>query len=254
MIDVHCHLIDTKYQDRDPQSIVEEAKKAGVQMIVNGTGVSESKKSLDIADKNNGVWVCVGTAYETGNENLEKIRKELKMMCGHPKVVGIGEAGLNYYSGMNEELKEYQQNLFEMHLELAREFDLPIEIHNREADADIMKEVKKYQVKTLLHCFSGTNEFMQQMVNPGCYFSFGGMITYKKNEALREIVRQVPADRLLLETDAPYLPPEPVRGTINTPVNVKIVARRMAEIKGVSIEEIDRITSRNVRRLFSKLK
>lgn len=251
MIDIHCHLVDSKYRDLGTQEIIDESHKAGVEMIVNGTGLMECKSSLEAAEKNDGVWVCVGVAYEPGYENLEKTKNELRLLCKHPKVVGVGEAGLNFYSGMSEGLKKYQLELFQIHLELAVEHNLPIQIHNREADDEIKRMVEKYPVKTLLHCFSGSGEFMKQMAEMGCYFSFGGMITYKKNEALREVVKLVPEERLLIETDAPYLPPEPLRGTINTPVNVKIVAERMAEIRGISVAELERLTTQNARRLFN---
>ena len=254
MIDVHCHLADKRYQGTGIQRIVDEAREAGVGVIVNGTGTTENRKHLETAEKNDGVWVCVGVAYEPGYENQDKIREELRKMCRHPKVVGIGEAGLNYYSGMSDELRQYQLKLFEMHLELAAETGLPIEIHNREADEEIHRILStKYEVlrgKTLLHCFSGTVEFMKQMEDLGCYFSFGGMTTYKKNGWIREVVKLVRADRLLVETDAPYLPPEPLRGTINTPANVKIIAEKIAEIRGVTAAGLEKLVTENTRRLF----
>lgn len=257
MIDVHCHLIDERYKGEDVASIVSKARVAGIGIIVNGTGLIESRKQIEIAEKNSGVWVCVGTAYDAGVENLENLKQELKTMGRLSKVVGIGEAGLNYFTGMSEELKSYQLKLFETHLEVASELGLPIEVHNREADEEIYQVLStKFEVlrgKVLLHCFSGSVEFMEKMAGIGCYFSFGGMITYKKNESLREVARAVPNERLLLETDAPYLPPEPLRGTVNQPINVKIVAEKMAEIRDVSVEELDRLTSQNARRLFSRL-
>jgi len=254
MIDAHCHLIDSKYQDSGIQRIVNEARESGVEMIANSTGLTESRKTVEIAEKINGIWVCVGVAYEPGYENLEKTKNELRKLSEHSKVIGVGEAGLNYYAGMSEELKKYQRKLFEMHLELAAELDIPIQIHNREADEEIYQIISKVQNpmsnKILLHCFSGSVEFMRQMAKIGCYFSFGGMITYRKNEALREAVRQVPDSQILLETDSPYLPPEPLRGTINTPVNVKIVAERTAEIRGIPVSELESLTTENARRLF----
>ncbi len=253
MIDVHCHLVDAKYQDIKVQTIVDEAHKAGVQIIANGVRLMENKKQIEISEQNNGIWVCVGVAYESGSDNFKNIKEQLRKMCKHPKVVGIGEAGLNYYAGMSEKLKNYQIKLFETHLELARELDLPIEVHNRGADLDIYNLICKYRIKTLLHCFSGTEDFMKIMADLGCYFSFGGMITYKKNENIRRVVKLVPQDRLLLETDSPYLSPEPLRGTINTPTNVKIVAERMAQIRGITESELERLTSENTQRLFGKI-
>lgn len=254
MIDVHCHLADSKYQGFEIHKIVDETNNAGVGMILNGTGVKENRIHLDIAKGHDNIWVCVGMAYEPGHEDLKKTRAELEKWCNQPKVIGIGEAGLNYYSGMNEKLRLYQLGLFEMHLQLARDLDVPIQVHNRAADTDIYDLVKKYKTKTLLHCYTSSIDFMRETAQLGCCFSFGGMITYKSNSRLRDVVRQIPKDRLLLETDSPYLPPEPLRGTINTPINVKIVAEKIAVIRGVSYEEIEKMTSENAQRLFSKMR
>jgi TatD DNase family protein len=253
MIDVHCHLIDAKYEGRDAQSIINESRATGVEMIVNGTGLENSIQSIVLTEGNTGVWAAVGIHPEEKN-NIQNMKYKLGKLAVQAKVVAIGEIGLDYREDTAEEEKIRQKELFKLQLELARDTGLPAIVHNRNANEDVEKMILKYQMKTLLHCFSGSGEFMMKMAELGCYFSFGGMITYKKNESLRDLVRIVPADRLLLETDSPYLPPEPVRGTINTPVNVKIVAERMAVIRGVSVEEIEKQTSDNARRLFSKMK
>jgi TatD DNase family protein len=257
MIDVHCHLTDDKYAD-DRKEIINEAERLKIRMITNGTGTKDSLQATELAKKHPDIWVCVGTAYEDGYENTQEVKAELEKLCELPKVVGIGETGLNYYEGMTDERKDYQQKLFKTHLDLAREHNLPVQIHNRGANEDIQRILKQeypeLKEKVLLHCFTGPANFMQQMLDWGCFVSFGGKITYKTNEELRNLVKTTPENRLLIETDAPYLPPHLHRGERNRPVNVRIVSEKAAEIRGESLEKLIDQTSDNAHRLFAKMR
>lgn len=251
MIDAHCHLIDSKYGDLTPNIIIETAQEEGVKMICNGTSLKNIKESIDLSEKYPTVWVTVGVhPDEIINDGLPHI-SELKELTKHAKVVAIGEAALDFYDGINEEERNLQRKLFKLHIQLATETGLPLVVHNRNADEEILEYLKIFSGGVQLHCFVENMPYALEAVKRGWYLSFGGIITFKKSGYLRDIVKEIPADRILLETDAPYLAPEPVRGSVNTPANVKIVAECVAKIRNTSIEQIEEITEKNTKKLFN---
>jgi TatD DNase family protein len=240
MVDVHCHLtlLKQKYELDGLEAV-----------ITCGTSIEDSKKAIEIAEKYPNVWVCVGIHPEEIKTNYNGLEKLLE----NRKVVGIGEVGLDYFQGISEEEKKKQIELLEIQLQLAEKYNLPVEIHNRNADEDVWKLMNKYKITGVMHCFTRNREFMEKCVNRGWYISFGGLVTYPHNNKMAKIAQVVPIDKLLLETDSPYSYPELGRKDINQPQNVKIVADKMAEIRGVTIQEIDQVTSENAKKLFKLL-
>jgi TatD DNase family protein len=248
MIDVHCHLDDPRLEGYVPED--------DLIVITMGTDVKSSEKAVELADKYPNVWACVGIHPENAIDELGNVIYELKKLTKHPKVVGIGEVGLDYRQEIKPEEKEKQRELFEEMVKLSHETNLPMVVHNRNADEDIYSSLKS-QVTSLkgilMHCFTRNAEFLKKMIYLGAYFSFGGMITYDNNSRMRNVACLVPDDKLLLETDAPYSVPVGGKGDINTPANVKIVAKVIAELKNIPVEKLEKITDANSKRLFIKM-
>jgi TatD DNase family protein len=258
MIDAHCHLIDNLYGKTTPEELINNAKQAGVnRLICNGAGLRSSQQAIEIAEKFTEVYATVGIHPEEAEELQQLGEKELKKnlweLAKRDKVVAIGEAGLDFFADTSEVEKEFQKGIFKINLWLAEETGLPLVIHNRNADLEI-EELVGDKYRGMLHCFVQGEEYMKRMIKNGFYISFGGILTFKKSQQLRELAETVPENRLLIETDAPYLAPEPVRGSINTPVNVTIVADTLATIRKLSTDKIDMITTANALNLFSKIK
>ena len=167
------------------------------------------------------------------------------------KVVGIGETGLDYY--YNHSLKDIQKKSFIQHIELSKELDLPLVIHNRNSDNDLMKIIREYQPKGVIHCFSGNIEMAKEVINLGLLISFTGIITFKNFDSV-DVIKEISLDNFMLETDSPYLSPVPFRGKRNEPKHVKIIAEKISEIKSISIEKIKKQTTKNAYKLFHRLK
>jgi len=226
MIDAHCHLYEI------PE---EEWKDNGLEaMVCAGADLESSRMAIKLASKFDNVWATVGMHPESGIMNHESC-EELRTLLKEPKVVAVGECGLE--TGSDEEIK-----LFKFNIDLAKETGLPLVVHCRNMFNKIF-EILDYG-KVQMHCFTGTEEEMRECVKRGWYISFGGILTFKKNEELRRVAKLVPEELLLVETDSPYLSPEPVRGTKNVPTNVKYVLDCLAK------ENMEQITSENARRLF----
>jgi TatD DNase family protein len=250
MIDVHCHLTDPRLEGYAPEE--------SVSIITTGTSVEDSEKAVELAEKFDNVLACVGIHPEeiqdSNNKYINQPLREqiqiLKQLTKHPKVVGIGEVGLDFRSETKPEEKSGQKKLFEAMVGLAEETGLPIVVHNRNADEDVLKILEGVKTGVLMHCFTRGREFMQKCAERGWYMSFGGLVTYENNPRMKIVVRELPAEWLLLETDAPYSVPAGVKSDINTPMNVKIVAEKVAEIRGVAAGYIDELTSANAGRLF----
>ncbi|KKU29072.1 MAG: Deoxyribonuclease, TatD family [Candidatus Amesbacteria bacterium GW2011_GWA2_47_11b] len=230
MIDAHCHLQEFE----NPSEVI-----SGLEAVICcGSGVKSSQKAVELASKYKEVFATVGVHPEDINDRDEKeLRKLLKM----PKVVAVGECGLD--TGSDEEV-----DLFKFNIELAKETGLPLVVHCRNQFEKVFEALDLDRVQ--MHCFTGNMEQMQECVRRGWYIGLGGIVTFKSSHELREVAKEIPEDRLLIETDAPYLAPEPVRGSRNTPQNVKIVAAKISEVRGTSINQIEEITTQNARRLF----
>lgn len=255
LIDTHCHLDFPDFAaERD--DIVARAHAAGVkQMITISTRVKKFPDILAIAEAYPSVFCSVGTHPHNADEELDVTIEELVALSRHPRVVAIGEAGLDYF--YDNAPREAQAIGLVNHIAAARETGLPLVIHSRSADEDmaaiLTEETGKGAFPFLLHCFSSGPELARIGVELGGYVSFSGILTFPKSEELREIAKTVPLERMLVETDAPYLAPKPFRGKRNEPAYVAHTASVLAETVGVSVDEIARITTENALRIFSKM-
>ncbi len=255
LIDTHCHLDFSDFAaERD--DIVARAHAAGVkQMITISTRVRKFPDILAIAETYPSVFCSVGTHPHNADEELDITVAELVALSRHPRVVAIGEAGLDYF--YDNAPRDAQAIGLRNHIAAARETGLPLVIHSRSADEDmaaiLTEETGKGAFPFLLHCFSSGPDFARVGVELGGYISFSGILTFPKSEELREIAKTVPPERMLVETDAPYLAPKPFRGKRNEPAYVAHTAAVLAETIGVSTEDIARMTTENAFRIFSKM-
>lgn len=255
LIDTHCHL-DFPDFDAERDAIIERARAAGVsQMITISTRVKKFDTILAIAENYANVFCSVGTHPHNADEELDIETDDLVRLSTHPKVVAMGEAGLDYF--YDNAPRDAQITGLRRHIAAARQTQLPLVIHSRSADDDmaaiLTEETGKGAFPFLLHCFSSGPELAKVGVDLGGYISFSGILTFPKSEELREIAKTVPHDRMIVETDAPYLAPKPFRGKRNEPAYVAHTAQVLAETIGVSTEEIAEITTDNAFRVFSKM-
>ncbi|MGH6737005.1 MAG: TatD family hydrolase [Methyloceanibacter sp.] len=255
LIDSHCHL-DFPELKSDLAGVLTRARDAGVGLVVTiSTRVGRFNDLKEIVEANDNVYCSIGTHPHNVAEEPDITVEELVEIARHPKVVAIGEAGLDYH--YDHSPRDIQKKSFRTHIAAARETSLPLVIHAREADDDIARileqETKKGAFPFVLHCFTSEAELAHRGLALGGYISFSGVVTFKKSEALRDIALAVPYDRLLVETDAPYLAPEPYRGKTNEPAFVVHTAKRLAALRGMSEAEMARVTTDNFFRLFKKV-
>lgn len=255
IFDTHAHL-DSEYFAEDRDVLIAQLEKDLEGIINPGCDARSSKFAIELAEKHNFIYAAVG--WHPGdlrgiadNSYLD----QLASWASHPKVVAIGEIGLDYYWKENEPKEVQKKRLLEQ-IDLAKQFSLPVIIHDREAHGDILeifqKEIK--DVNAVFHCYSGSLEMAKELLKRGFYLSFGGTSTYKNAEKVRDVLRYVPDDLLLLETDSPYLTPVPHRGKRNHPGYTELVALNAAKIRSTSIEAIAIQTTKNVKKLFTKIK
>ena len=251
-IDSHVHL-EMREFDRDRSQVITRAEEAGIELMVTvGTTLADCRKAVSIAQQYETVYAAVGIhPHEVRNINTSTY-DEIRKLAGHGKVVAYGEIGLDFFRNLSP--RDVQINRFSEQLELALEMDLPVIIHNREAHRETWDALKNWPGKQggIIHCFSGDYELAVKCIDKGFYISIPGTITFRKSEQLAEVVRKIPLQHLLVETDAPYLAPHPHRGKRNEPAFVALTAGKIAEIKNVAIEEVGRITSLNARKIFGK--
>ena len=254
LVDHHCHL-DHWASETEREALIERAHAAGVGKIVT---ISTRVRNFDIyrgiAEAYRDVYFTVGTHPHHAHEELGVPVDEIVRLSGHPKCVGIGEAGLDYF--YKKSPPEAQAEGFHRHIAAARMTGLPLVIHSRDADEDtaaiLEDEMAKGAFSAVLHCFTGGAELACRAVALGLMVSFSGVITFRKSEALRAVAAEVPLDRLLVETDSPFLAPEPYRGKRNEPAYVTHTAATLAQVKGVDAETLARATTDNFFRLYSK--
>ena len=258
IFDAHAHYNDKKIDDRD--ALLASLFGDRLAAVVNASVTPEdSRRSLELAEKYDRIFAAVGIHpgdIDRAGE-LETAISEIKELAAHPKAVAIGEIGLDYYWEPYD--KEKQKAYFIAQLRLARELNLPVVIHDREAHGDVDAIIKDFpDVRILLHCYSGSAEWARELIRAGRYLSFTGVITYKNAKKTVEAAEATPLDRILVETDCPYLAPEPVRSSINHSGNILYTAKRLAEIKGISLDDMLSITFENACRFYnidsSKLK
>jgi TatD DNase family protein len=255
LIDTHCHLDFPDFAPEQAQ-VVARAKARGVgRMITISTHVTKFASISAIAEAYEEVFCTVGTHPHHAHEEPEASVKELVALAKHPKCVGFGEAGLDYH--YDRAPRDVSQRVFRTHIAAARESGLPLVIHTRDADADcatiLREEMGQGAFKALLHCFTSSRALAETALELGLYISFSGVVTFKNSTGLREIARDVPLERMLVETDAPFLAPVPHRGKRNEPAYVVDTARVLGEVKGVSEAEIASATTANAFALFSKM-
>ena len=251
IIDTHAHLDFPDYKS-DLDSVLIRAKEADVGCIINvGTNLSASKKSVGLAHRFNNVYASIGVHPHDAMKVTEQDWNALESLVKESKVIAIGETGLDYYR--NRSPHEDQQRIFRKHLSLAKAHNLPVIIHSRDASNDCLKILEEYKNGTLrgvVHCFSGTREIAEKCIELGLYISFAGPITFSNAQNLREVAKSVPVERLLLETDSPFLSPQPKRGERNEPSYLSYIIPVLADIYGLSVEDIKRITTFNAYKLF----
>jgi TatD DNase family protein len=255
LIDSHCHL-DFPELAADLDAVLKRAGEAGVGLMLTiSTRVRRFDELRAIVEAHDNVFCSIGTHPHNAAEEPDVTVEDLVALARHPKVVAIGEAGLDYH--YDNSPRDMQAASFRTHIAAARETQLPLVIHAREADADIarilIEETEKGAFPFVLHCFTSGAELARTGLALGGYVSFSGVVTFKNAESLRDIARAVPDDRLLIETDAPYLAPVPMRGKINEPAFVAHTAARLAALKGVSEPNFALLTTDNLFRLFEKV-
>lgn len=242
LVDTHCHLNFSAFE-KDLSEVIERAKKAGVtKIIIPGANLESSKKGVEIANNYEGCFAAIGIHPH----HVEEYRRDapwhvstLQKLARQPKVVAIGETGLDYYQykdypPISEEIKENQKELFLAQIKISQEFNLPLIVHCREAWDDLVMMLyniitEDQKIRGVFHCYSGGKKWLAKALNLGFYLGIDGNVTY--DEGLQNVVKEIPLDRLLLETDSPFLSPDPFRGQRNEPKNIKIIAEKIAEIK-----------------------
>jgi len=255
LVDSHCHLDFPDFAS-ELDAVVARARAAGIGRIVTiSTRVKKHAQVLAIAEKFTDVFCSVGTHPHSAQEETDIDAAKLIALSQHPKIVAIGEAGLDYH--YDKSPRDLQAKSFREHIAAARETRLPLVIHSRDCDEDMAKtlaeETAKGAFPAVLHCFTGGRALAMKAIDLGLHISFTGILTFKNSTALREIAAALPAERILVETDAPYLAPGPYRGKRNEPAYVVETARVLAEARGVSADEIARATTENFFRLFNKV-
>ncbi|MBU1727162.1 MAG: TatD family hydrolase [Candidatus Omnitrophica bacterium] len=249
MIDTHCHL-DFPEFDPDRDEVIRRAKEAGIDFIINaGSSLQNSISSVELARRYENVYAAVGIHPHDADTFDKNTLDAIIELAKKDKVVALGEIGLDYFKNFSK--KENQLPAFVSLIKVAKDIGLPLIIHSREAKADTLRILKEAMpVSAVVHCFSGDEEFLKSCLDLGFFVSFTCNLTYKKAQNLRDLVKQAPLDRLMLETDAPYLSPEGQRGRRNEPANVRLLAELVAEIRGVSLDDIARATTDNAKKFF----
>ena len=250
IIDSHCHLDYEPLVNNIDQVLLNAKKNNITNLLTIGTSLDSSKKVLEIVSKYPNVYGAIGIHPNSTTGNLDKLDEILMLKKNNKKIIAFGETGLDYFYKRSD--KKDQIIAFEKHVEFSISEKIPVIIHTRDADDDTISIVKKYYKKTnfLIHCFTGNLEFAKNLLNLNCLISFSGIITFKKSNDLRDVVKYVPLEKMLIETDSPYLSPDPFRGKTNEPANVKIVAENVALIKGISFNEVANLTTKNFKNFF----
>ena len=256
IFETHAHYDDDRF-DEDRDKILKSLPEAGIGIVVNsGASVESTRDTIELAKKYAHVYAAVGIHPSEIAELDEAFFDWMRAQTAWEKTVAIGEIGLDYYWDKEPEVQERQRYWFGRQIELARETGLPIIVHSRDAAADTMQVMKEHQAQEIpgvIHCYSYSKEMAQEFIKMGYYIGVGGVVTFKNAKKLIETVETIPLESILLETDCPYMAPEPYRGKRNSSLYLPYVVERIAQIKGITPEEVERVTELNARRLFRKV-
>ena len=249
IFDSHAHYTDKAFNE-DREIMLGSLKESGVCGIINcGADIESSVSSVDLASKYDYIYAACGIHPEEADKTPENYIDILRDLAKNEKCVAIGEIGLDYY--WRQDTKDLQKELFEKQILLSKELDLPIIVHDREAHGDTMEILKKHRPKGVLHCFSGSPETATEVLKLGMYIGLGGALTFKNARKAVEVAQMLPLDRLLLETDCPYMAPVPMRGKRNNSGYIPFIAEKVAEIKGIDPQSVLDVTAENTKRLFN---
>lgn len=256
-IDTHCHL-DFPEFDKDREQVIQAAKQAGVDYIINiGSSLEGSKKSVALAKEHTDIYVTVGIHPHEADSFNEQKELAIRELLREEKVVAIGEIGLDYFlpagrQGKNYSQPQNQKILFKSLLGIAKDSGLPLVLHIRQAQTEVLEIIKdNLPLKAVVHCFSGDEDFLRKCLELSFFISFTCNITYPKAQNLRNLVKVTPLERLLLETDAPFLAPQELRGRRNEPAFVKLLAQEIAKLKAISLDEVASVTTANAKQFFN---
>ena len=250
LFDTHAHMDDEAF-DLDRAELLKNLPNQGIQLLMNpGCSLASSYNASKLSQEYDFIYAAVGSHPDAADEVNEEVLEEYRKLCKlNPKIKAIGEIGLDYY--YEDIPREIQLKAFRMQMSLARELDLPAIVHEREAHEDGMKVVDEFpEVTGVFHCYSGSAEMAKELVKRGWYIGFTGVLTFKNARKAIEVASSIPLDRIVLETDCPYMSPEPFRGKRNDPGKLYRMAEKLAEIRGLSVEEIHAITTENGKRLY----
>ncbi|MGI6308186.1 MAG: TatD family hydrolase [Dethiobacteria bacterium] len=255
LVDSHAHL-DFKIFNRDRDAVIQRAESYGLKLVINvGFNMPSSREAVALSEKYSLIYAAVGVHPHDAANVPDDYLAEMREMAQHPKVVALGEMGLDYYRDRSPRWQQWA--VFSQQLRLAREVNLPVVIHSRNAHPETMSLLKEEglpEAGGVMHCFSGDLELAEQMMEMGLYISIAGPVTYPRNNVLKQVAASIPAERLLVETDAPFLPPGPWRGKRNEPAYTAFTVEKIAELRGTTAENLGRICLENARRLFSRVR
>ncbi len=256
IFETHAHYDDAKFDD-DREELLKKVYDSGVSPIINvGASIESTKTTLELAKSHDYIYAAVGVHPSDISGLNEDSFKWLKDQTNYDKTVAIGEIGLDYYWDKEPKVQEAQRYWFGRQLDLAKETGLPVIIHSRDAAEDtmeVMKEHRAQEIPGVIHCYSYSKELAREFVKMGYFIGVGGVVTFKNARKLVETVEDIPIEHILLETDCPYMAPEPHRGTRNDSSNIPFVIEKIAQIKGISPADVERITEENAYRLFTRI-
>jgi len=250
LVDSHAHLQWASF-DRDREEVIGRAREVGVEYIVNiGFDVDGSRRAVELAERFEGLYATVGIHPHNASQMNDVVLDELRGLARHTKVVAIGEIGLDYYRNLSP--RAAQRSAFEAQLGLAEELGLPVVVHDREAHEEVLEVLMGFEgrVEGVMHCFSGSREMAERCVRSGFYVSFAGPVTFPNAHRLQEIARWIDLSKILLETDSPWLAPQEMRGKRNEPAFLLFIAKQIAKLKGISLDELAETTTRNAKERF----
>jgi len=252
LIDTHCHLDESSFEN-DVAEVIKSANEADVvSMLTIGTTRESSERAIELAERFETVFAAVGIQPNYVSEAKSGDWERIVELAEHPRVLAVGETGLDKY--WDDSPLDLQADYFDRHIDLSRQTEKPFIVHNREADSEVVEQLRKQREQGdlcgVMHSFCADPQTAEACLELGMYISFAGMVTFKRNEELREIAASVPADKLLVETDSPYLSPHPMRGKRNEPARVALTAQVIADVREETLEDLARQTTTNARRLF----